>query len=647
MAEMEMYWLSKEDILIQVKWEKKLSWSYFDDKRKLFRERIRLINWQAKGKDKVNINIASAQINTLIAMSYQDELTVSFGWRSFEDFEIADNLWNLAKFDTDEMDMDRKNYQKEFDRLFYWYSIRIFDDFDKKRNVPQFTVQDPLSWYADPTPSWFTAQDFRWHGFESEISLQVLINENSALVKNNELFNVNELVKDISSEREKNLQYRNEASRLNFQKDDTANKMVTLYNHYTIIDGCKYFIVCNSDCTVLMKLVKLEAVNEEEKVNPELIPFPIVINYFRPKRDDPCGDSLMDYVEDKQRASSKLFNLQLIKATKEALGWDFVYDSNKIKNRADLQKPTISSRYIWINLKQWENIWNVVQEVPRERMTQDVEMMRSSLSREVQNSTWIDNIIQWVRWTWNITATESQTIQQNANLNLALNNKVNSWGEKAFWKLWYRSYKEYFSSSSEKIVRLSNWIWSSVMMFKRVDFVTSNDIDIDIMNKSDVQAKMENEKLNIPYYQILLQDPEMLKIDKTIIKRHILRISWTPPEMINQMVRETFEELDAKRQLAVLNYNKDIEFYDPTADQATYLSIYKRWIPTKAMKKAIAKREMIMMEQMKQRAKKQENAWMVEGQPTQWIWWMQNNILANSQAQTRNKSESNSIQDIW
>jgi hypothetical protein len=32
------------------------------------------------------------------------------------------------------------------------------------------------------------------------------------------------------------------------------------------------------------------------------------------------GYSVMDYVEDKQRASSKLFNLQLIKATKEALG---------------------------------------------------------------------------------------------------------------------------------------------------------------------------------------------------------------------------------------------------------------------------------------------------------------------------------------
>jgi hypothetical protein len=31
------------------------------------------------------------------------------------------------------------------------------------------------------------------------------------------------------------------------------------------------------------------------------------------------GDSMMEYIEDKQRADSKLFNLQMFKATREAL----------------------------------------------------------------------------------------------------------------------------------------------------------------------------------------------------------------------------------------------------------------------------------------------------------------------------------------
>ena len=644
--ELNLLGLSKDEILTQISAEKELSASYFESKREQFRERIRLINWQAKGRDKVNINIASSQINTLIALSYQDELTVKFQGRSFEDYEVADNLENLARFDTDEMNMDWKNYQKEFDRLFYWASIRTFDNFDSKRNVPIFCVQDPMAWYADPTPTWYTAQDFRFHWFESETTMQTLKNESSALVNAGGFHNLSDLQTHISTERQKALQYRNEADKLNFQEDTTPNAQLTLYNHYTIIKWEKYFIVCDSDCKTILKFEKLEAVNAEEKKDPSLIPFPIVINYFRPSRDNPFGYSVMDFVADKQRASSKLFNLQLIKATKEALGWDFVYDVNKIKNRADLQKPSITSRYIWVNLKAWEQIWNVVQEVPRERLTQDVEMMRNSLNREVQNSTGIDWIIQWVRWDRSITARESQTIQQNANLNLALNNKVNSWGEKAFWKLWYRSYREYFSWSAEKIVRLSNGFGSNVMNFKKVDFITTNDIDIDIINKSDEDSKVAEEKLNIPNYQILLQDPTLEKINKTFINRHILRISWTPANLIKQMIPESYEEQDAKEQVWILNHNINIEDYDVQTDQATYLAIYKRWLPTDAMKKATAKREAIYKEQLKQKTKAwMQMDWQPQGQQ-QAVWGAINNSMANSQSAQRVEWETTSVQDI-
>lgn len=648
-AELDLLWLSREEILGQVKQEKKLSSNYFENKREQFRERIKLINGQAKWKDKVNINIASAQINTLIALSYQDELTVKFWGRSFEDYEVADNLENLANFDTDEMNMDWKNYQKEFDRCFYGVSIRIFDDFDTRRNVPEFSVQDPLSWYSDPTPTGYTAQDFRFHWFETETTLQDLKNCNAwQILVSAGYYNLDKLEMWISGEREKDLQYRTEASGLNYQKDDTDNKQITLYNHYTTINWEKYFIVVDSECKEILKLIKLEAVTEEEKKDASLIPFPIAINYFKPKRDNPFGESVMDLVEDKQRASSKLFNLQLIKATKEALGGDFVYDVNKIKNRSELQKPSVKTRYIWINLKAGDNISNVISEVPREKLAQDVQMMRESINREVQQSTGVDNIIQWVRGDKSITARESQTIQQNANLNLALNNKVNSWWEKAFWKLWYRSYRENFSSSAEKIVRLSNWFGSNVMNFKRVDFITSNDIDVDIINRSDEQARQEQEKLNIPNYQILLQDPDLEKINKIFIKRHILRISWTSPDMIKQMIPETFEEVEAKEQVNILNYNIDISNYDVMTNQATYLAIYKRWLLTDAMKKAITIRERIYKAQLRQKEQRLQQAGMMEWMPQQggWVQWAINNQIANAQSQARTAGEAASIQDI-
>jgi hypothetical protein len=32
---------------------------------------------------------------------------------------------------------------------------------------------------------------------------------------------------------------------------------------------------------------------------------------------------------------------------------------------------------------------------------------------------------------------------------------VDSWGEKEFWKMWYRSYQEHFEDSEEKIAKMS------------------------------------------------------------------------------------------------------------------------------------------------------------------------------------------------
>lgn len=620
---MDLKWYSHEEILTKIKQEKDLSSNYFEEKRDIFRDRIRLVNWQDKWKDKVNINIAASTINTLIALNYQDELTVKFYPRWIEDYDITDTLESLAKFDFDEMWMDTKNYQKEFDRLFYWVSVRSFCRFDAKKNTPEYIVEDPLSWYSDPYPTWYNACDFRWHWFEKEVTKQILKTDWTYK-------NIDDIVLDISPDNYLNKTKRDAASRLNTQKDETQNKVFTIYYHYFMMDDKYYLAVVNSDCNVLLKFEELD-----------IWRFPIVLNYFKPKRSDPFGESIMDLVEDKQRADSKLFNLQLIKATQEALWWDFLYNTEKIKNRADLEKSTITKRFIWVNLNPWESIWEVMQQVPRDRLNMDVESMRQSLKRETQYSTGVDNIIQWVRWDKSITARESQTIQQNANLNLALNNKVNSWGEKDFWDVWYQYYKEYFVAWDEKIIRVNNWLMTSVINLKKQDFTTSKDLDIAILNKSDKKAEEEQDRLNIPNYQMLLQNPELSPFEKLLLNRHIMRISWTPISLIKSVFSETYEEEQAKSDLVLLNSNDDIWYIDPLEDQKTYLIIYKNWLNTKAMNKAKGIRERIYREQLKNKRALLEEQW--QEQPK--IWWALNQSMANSLSQQRDWWAA-SLQDI-
>ena len=98
------------------------------------------------------------------------------------------------------------------------------------------------------------------------------------------------------------------------------NFSLGLYYHFTIYEGKKVFTVWNADRSKLLRYVELGSVLQEEKENQMLIPRPIVLTYFKPRRNDAFGESFCDLLEDKEKAKSILANLSIIKAQKEARG---------------------------------------------------------------------------------------------------------------------------------------------------------------------------------------------------------------------------------------------------------------------------------------------------------------------------------------
>jgi len=54
-------------------------------------------------------------------------------------------------------------------------------------------------------------------------------------------------------------------------------------------------------------------------------------------------------IEDKQRARSKNFNLNIIKATYEALGGITLYNPFAVRNATDLETPTVGKKYEPVN----------------------------------------------------------------------------------------------------------------------------------------------------------------------------------------------------------------------------------------------------------------------------------------------------------
>jgi hypothetical protein len=125
---------------------------------------------------------------------------------------------------------------------------------------------------------------------------------------------------------------------------DHEHKLTRKPNGLSYIDtnfnGKKYIVTLTNARRTLLRVKELKPILNEEKKNPNIIEFPIALNYWKPRRNDPFGESVCDKLDDKQIAKTILFNLNIIKAKKEALGGDFIWNSRLIKNKDDILKPT-------------------------------------------------------------------------------------------------------------------------------------------------------------------------------------------------------------------------------------------------------------------------------------------------------------------
>jgi hypothetical protein len=200
--------------------------------------------------------------------------------------------------------------------------------------------------------------------------------------------------------------------------------------------------------------------NKAEREDPTLVQFPIILNYYDPIRGDAFGTSIPDLIEDKQRARSKNFNLNIIKATYEALGGITLYNPFAVRNANDLETPTIGKKYVPVNPEfSGGRMDNIVYDTNlANRTNPDSTASIEALRQEQFYSTNIDSTQMGIQSGQSQTATANQNTQLNANVKFQLKNRINAWGEKAFRELWYKCYRVAFSTADKKFITLNgNW----------------------------------------------------------------------------------------------------------------------------------------------------------------------------------------------
>lgn len=543
-------------ILKQIKDEYTLGYNYMNPARLRYRDRLLRWNPQTKKKDKININMIWNAIDTLIASFWGNWVRVKFiskqWWIGQEE---ADNLNSVAEFDKKEATQQQIEYQVEQDSLFFgvWIVNRVW--WDDTMMLNKWRVVNPLSWIPDPLPTQtgqFDWQNYRFHWFMMRTTVYDMVAKYDKDVLNSYFARMysseEELTRDTYAK--KNWYWPITCDNLdnNFSTD--------IYNHYTIVDGKKRLFKTDMQFSTIFDRIELKPVTREEKLDPLLVPRPVMLNYYDPQRDNPLGWSICDKLEDKQNAKSILFNLNTIKAKKEALGWDFLVNSRLIKNKEELNKPTTDRRNIFVDEEAIGNnpIQNAMYELPQSQIKSDTFTMMDRIDAEANRDSKIDALQSGLVPDKAMTKAEAQQIQGNANNMVSLKSGIKAWFYHEFYYQRWRWYMENFKDWQKKFALLSaNFQWKGLQLSKD-EFLTKQVPYIMIGTNDDINAVNEQQKqyINMIYPQIVA-DPETPAICKKLFRRLAHRINWLQPNTINTFEEYTPSEKKAIEYVEMLN----------------------------------------------------------------------------------------------
>ena len=549
--------MDKSAVLVQIQREYALGLNYVRPARIRYRDRIMKWNPQSKNGGKIiNINMVANYIDTLIASFFTNWVKCKFisrQWWIWE--EEAENLNSVAEFDEREWATQQLKYQVEQDSLFFGVGILNKTWFDKNTLTNTWRAINPLSWIPDPLPTqtWqFDWKNYRFHGFCKLTNIHDVKDKYDKKAINRWF------AKQYNMEQNLNrLAYQNKAWTWPIIVSEIMdNFALDIYTHYTTINGRKWKFVLSADLSEIFYQEELKPVTKEEKLDPTLIPRPIMLNYYDPVRWNPFGTSICDKVEDKQNAKSILANLSLMKAKREATGWDFLVNSRLIKNKDELRKKTFDQRYLFIDENEiWtQPIQNAMYELPQSQIKTDVWNMMSWLETEAKYDSKVDSLQQWLMPDKSMTKAEAQQIQANANMQLSVKNTVKQRFYRDYYFQRWRWYLENFPEWKKKRVLLNaNFEWTGTELQKD-QFITKQMPYIMVWATEDINAISEQQKANLmTLYPIITNDPEIKPVNKSIFKRLYLRATGLKPNTINSIFDYTPQERIAMDYLNMVN----------------------------------------------------------------------------------------------
>ena len=515
---------------------------------------------QRKDKESIGDTTFFNVVWAYMARTYTERPISTFEAKEFNQMQkyFVENLNAVKDTDLESEDFENARFQMKFDTYRYGAGIMALTGWDWVAKRPIFEVVKPQCVIPDPDGN-YQDKIYNFIGFETQ-------KRKSQLPDYYDLDSLT-FTKKITAN-EASLESANNVLDIS---NDQWNPVYDVYYHFTTYEGDKYLVVTGNNDSVILYMEKLQAVTKEEKKENNLIPFPVLINNWRPDRSTIFGQRLATVCKNIQMAIVLIQNLRY-KKDKAELYPMYLYNTRLIKRPADLDMGF--NKFIPTNPDDGGDINNAIAPFPKDVRSDNSEnitnMLQTNISRSTSGIGW--NVSQGTTPESRQTLGVQEMVQNSTDVSIALDDKIQTWFDRDFLRLWLRSYLENFESGDKKIAKVKTGMWFVNQQFTRDQFLWYVDVTITVTSTSEKEKKNLKERTALSNTFAILQGIERPKIAQDLHAREVLETNGIESQKANIFVPQSPQEIIAYQENILLNQGINLPINE-TDDHLTHLIV--------------------------------------------------------------------------
>lgn len=553
--------MSKEDVLIQVSYERNRSIDFIREMRTQLQEDKNLLMNVKKDKEAIGDTTLFNVHTNLIARSFKSKPSIAFR-ETKEGVEREIKMLNAClQEDMNSSDMKSLKYLKDWYKFWAWFVPVIRNGWDWVYKKNKFEVIDPINVILDPLGDYFSG-NYKFVGFDRIISNRQL--------KDEWYENIDELTPWETMD-DWAMRFKRESQMdKDLLPDVNVKDDYEIYTHFDTFNWKKGWVTVANNWTEVIKAWIVEAGDKLQEKYPEVRKFPVAFFFWKPIPDIPCGDRPANYSRDVQITNSKLQNLRLKKAQAELYPM-YVYNKDYVK-WSDLsfgfnKGIPISTGIDWPQV----NLDNLVRPIQKDLRIDTTGQTIVENRQQVESSLGIGNIAQWSTPDRRETAKTNSLVMDSLDILISLNEEIDLIGEEQFIYQWFYGYYENFTDADKKLVIASSGTQTMPLQLKRSDFIIDWNLSIKLESSTETEMKKSKARANYAQlYTFVQAEPNVSSVSKLIALRQLAEISEVPQDKIDLIINKSPEEMKQQTENEILKLNKYVPV-DVTDDHLAHL----------------------------------------------------------------------------